>query len=200
MAFTTIISDLGNVICPFDFTPAYTAIAKRAGVTPENVKLYCLDPARVKALEIGLVTPNEFLKDLMKRFDFVTPLPQLEFMFSNIFTVNHGVVALWRSLKPRYRFCLLSNTNSMHIEFLKPRYDFWPLFDHLILSYHIGYLKPDEEIFLEAVRRCQAKPQECVFVDDIPLYVEAARSLGLTAIQFISEPQLRTDLKNLGVV
>ncbi len=197
--FTTIISDLGNVICPFDFTPAYAAIAKRAGVAPEDVKQYCLDTDRVKALETGLMTPDDFLKGLMRRFDFVAPLPQLEFLFSNIFTVNHGVVALWRSLKPRYRFCLLSNTNDMHVNFLKPRYDFWPLFDHLILSYQIGYIKPEPEIFLEALHRCQAEPKECLFVDDIARYVEAAQSLGLTALQFTSESQLRLDLKALGI-
>jgi hypothetical protein len=38
---------------------------------------------------------------------------------------------------------------------------------------------------------------QTVFVDDIPEYVEAARSLGLEAIQYLNPVQLRADLRAL---
>lgn len=200
MKYSTIISDLGNVICPFDYTRFYEKLSKDAGVAPEEIKRICWDPARYVDFEKGKMSPEVFLGRLQSHFKLRLPYEEIVESFCDIFTVHHDVVATWRQLKKTHQFCLLSNTNVLHIEYLKPKQDFWDIFDHLILSYEVGYVKPQEEIFQAAVKKCGADPASCVFVDDIDRYVEAARRAGLTAIQFQSPAQLRVDLAALGLV
>ena len=63
----------------------------------------------------------------------------------------------------------------------------------------MGASKPSPVIYQAALKACKSRAQETVYIDDILAYVEAARRLGMSAIQFQSPEQLRADLKALGV-
>ena len=56
------------------------------------------------------------------------------------------------------------------------------MFDVVVLSGREGVRKPDPEIFLRAAGRAAVRPEESVFVDDIPANVEGARAVGMTAV------------------
>ncbi len=94
----------------------------------------------------------------------------------------------------------MSNTDELH-------YRSWSqllgsemaMFKALVLSFQVGAAKPEPEIFLEAARRLGVNPQQCVYVDDVEEYVEAAEKLGMRGIRFTSAQQLETDLKKLGI-
>jgi epoxide hydrolase-like predicted phosphatase len=63
------------------------------------------------------------------------------------------------------------------------------LFDLAISSADAGLAKPDPAFFRHAETRLGARPEEMVFVDDLPANVEAARALGWRAILFRSTPE-----------
>jgi len=62
------------------------------------------------------------------------------------------------------------------------RYD--DLFDVSCYSYDLGVAKPDPAFFTEAARRIAADPSTILFIDDNTPNVEAARTAGLTAVQW----------------
>lgn len=66
-------------------------------------------------------------------------------------------------------------------------------------SCYIHSRKPEEGIFRVALAVTQRKPEECVFIDDRPLNLEAPRRLGMSVIHHQSPDQLRADLRNLQV-
>jgi putative hydrolase of the HAD superfamily len=66
-------------------------------------------------------------------------------------------------------------------------------------SCYVHWRKPEEAIFRIALAVTQRAPEECAFIDDRPLNLEAPRRLGFSVIQFQSQEQLRTDLRNLQV-
>ena len=66
-------------------------------------------------------------------------------------------------------------------------------------SCYLHYRKPEEGIFRLALAVTQRQPQECVFIDDRPLNLEAPRRLGMSVIHHQSADQLRSDLRNLQV-
>jgi putative hydrolase of the HAD superfamily len=66
-------------------------------------------------------------------------------------------------------------------------------------SCYLHYRKPEEGIFRVALAVTQRQPQECVFIDDRPLNLEAPRRLGMSVIHHQSADQLRVDLRNLQV-
>lgn len=55
-------------------------------------------------------------------------------------------------------------------------------FDDVVISAEVGMRKPDPAIFRLAATRLGVDVAACVFVDDLDLNVEAARSVGMTAI------------------
>jgi len=66
-------------------------------------------------------------------------------------------------------------------------------------SCYIHSRKPEEGIFRVALAVTQRKPEECVFIDDRPLNLEAPRRLGMSVIHHQSPDQLRAELCNLQV-
>jgi FMN phosphatase YigB (HAD superfamily) len=67
-------------------------------------------------------------------------------------------------------------------------------FDKWILSYEVGFKKPAREIFQKAIEWASVEPGKILFIDDMEKHVEAAVSLGMQGIHFISAQQLEEEL------
>jgi 2-haloacid dehalogenase len=94
----------------------------------------------------------------------------------------------------------LSNMEPDAFEVRLARFGFMQWFDGHVISGLEGVAKPDRRIFEILLRRNGLRPERCVFVDDQPRNIDAARDLGLVALHFSSVPQLRQDLQALGVL
>lgn len=57
------------------------------------------------------------------------------------------------------------------------------LFDGFFSSCYLGMRKPDPRIFKTAMEIVQVKPEECVYFDDREMLVNAAKKLGINAIE-----------------
>lgn len=71
------------------------------------------------------------------------------------------------------------------------------LFDAVTLSYQIGHTKPDPQAYQAIADTLGVLPQEAVFIDDQPRYCEAAKQVGMQAIVFTDNQQLRGELATL---
>jgi 2-haloacid dehalogenase len=94
----------------------------------------------------------------------------------------------------------LSNMEPDAFEVRLARFGFMQWFDGHVISGLEGVAKPDRRIFEILLHRHGLRPERCVFIDDQPRNVDAARDLGLAALHFSSVPQLRQDLQALGVL
>lgn len=70
-----------------------------------------------------------------------------------------------------------------------------PPFDHLTFSCDIGVMKPAAAIYQHALQGVGAAASETLFLDDRPENVEAARALGIHAVQFHSAQQVAAELE-----
>ena len=104
------------------------------------------------------------------------------------------------ALRGSYQLALLSNTTSVHWEYVLSHYDslLEMLTPHFV-SHEIGLAKPDAAIFEHVTRELGAAPADCLFIDDYLPYVEGARRAGLEAILFTGSAQLVQDLADHGV-
>lgn len=75
------------------------------------------------------------------------------------------------------------------------RYPFLSWFDGAVVSGFEGVVKPDPEIFRLLLSRFELRPQRTLLIDDSAANVEAARSLGMQALQFRSPAHLRAELE-----
>jgi putative hydrolase of the HAD superfamily len=79
----------------------------------------------------------------------------------------------------------------------------WPIldaFDFRFLSFELGLVKPDAELFEEVSVRLPAGPEQVLFLDDNLVNTEAARSSGFSSAQVRGVGQARQALVNLGVL
>jgi putative hydrolase of the HAD superfamily len=79
-------------------------------------------------------------------------------------------------------------------------HDFAALFDVVVISHVVGLRKPEAPIFELAAGRLGVAPRDCVFVDDTPANVAAARDVGMAAVHYTGEPgQLAEVARLLGL-
>ena len=81
----------------------------------------------------------------------------------------------------------LSNWDKDSFEHLKHRYpEFFALFDGIIISGNVHANKPHPTIYHALLNQYQLNPQDCWFIDDQIENIQAARKIGINAVQFTS--------------
>ncbi len=198
---TVIVSDLGNVLIPFDYSIVINKLNKiDEGLGDRFAERYEKNYRVHRAYEKWELTEDEFTDIMLEWVE--GHLNKTEFckLFSEVFTVNEKMVSLLPKLKKNYKMVLLSNTNYIHRKFGWGSYPFIKHFEKLILSYEIGALKPEPAIYKAVEEYTKRPPEEHIFIDDVLEYAEAAKKLGWDAIHFKSYEQTAEELKKRGIL
>jgi putative hydrolase of the HAD superfamily len=196
-----ILFDLGKVLVHFDFQKAYRQLEPLCGCTAADIPRRLSTTTLVERLETGQIQPRDFVAavshTLGGRFDY----DEFRRIFSCIFGDCLIPESLLETLARHYRLVLLSNTNALHWELLREDYaHMLRHFHRLILSHEVGAIKPNPAIFRAAVDAAGCRPEECFYTDDILKFVEAARELGIDAVQFESSAQIERELRARGML
>jgi putative hydrolase of the HAD superfamily len=199
-----LIFDFGNVVAFFDFQKAYSVLESRSGLTREVLATRLRNngfPALMERYESGAMDSLEFSRAVCGLVGVDLSHQEFTTAWNGIFTLNEPIARLVGTLKSRgYRLLLGSNTNELHAShFLREYAATMDHFDHLVLSYEVGHIKPAAEFFQACARLAGVEPSECIFIDDRPENVEGARQAGLTAIVFQDAEELLPELRRLGV-
>jgi putative hydrolase of the HAD superfamily len=115
-------------------------------------------------------------------------------------TDNPAMVAWQLALKERgMKTAILSNMGDDVLASVERAFDWIQGFDVLVWSYQLGIAKPDPAIYRHTLDKLGTRPEETLFIDDKQANVEAARALGMKAIQFSSVERLREELIAAGL-
>ncbi|MCF4100920.1 HAD family phosphatase [Gillisia sp. M10.2A] len=176
----TLIFDFGDVFVNLDKVATLRAMQDlEISQLSEELLLHNLE------YEKGLISSKNFLSKYTSSFSKVN---------------EHQIVTAWNSILidfPKYRFdflkklseekkyklILLSNTNEIHIDWIKENVPFFEefktCFDAFYLSHEINLRKPDAEIYEFVLNKHHLKPEECLFIDDTKENTNAAEKLGI---------------------
>ena len=91
----------------------------------------------------------------------------------------------------------LSNWSWEKAEGLIKEYDFFKLFDGMVISGIEKVSKPDPKIYQIILNRYHLQAEECVFIDDNAANIQAADALGFNAIVFDDIHNVTDKLKSL---
>lgn len=152
--------------------------------------------ALYRAADKGFLTNDEILRETSELFDvepeeFKAEQEQLE-------VPNTELLEFIMSLRQTFKVGMLSNVSSrqrLGIRFAPGQLD--ATFHTVVASGEEGYVKPQPEIYKIVATRLGVLPSECLFVDDIADFCEGARSVGMQAVQYISNHQIITDVTAL---
>ena len=196
-----ILFDLGRVLINFDFRRGYRALEGLCPYTAAEIPRRLAGTGLVERFETGLVEPRDFVAEMCRILDLKVDFDQFSQIWSSIFTDVLIPESMLEGLGQRYRLVLVSNTNALHFEMLRPTYaHLLRHFDNLVLSYEVGAMKPRPEIFQAAIGYAGCCPEECFYTDDIEAYTDAARRMGIDAVTFQSRTQLEGEMRERGIV
>lgn len=198
-AIKTVIFDMGNVLLHYDATRACRAFAKACGASFLKIWMHVLTSPVEKAYTRGEISTRQFYKHCQSIFKTPVSLENFKKYWNEIFWENPGMEKILKRLKQRYPLFVISNTNDMHFEYICAQFPILRHFDRLFPSHKVGARKPDALIYQRVLKAIKFKPEETVFVDDVPKFVRGARKVGMHAVRFRSNEQLVRDLKKLGV-
>ena len=193
--YSVIVSDLGNVILPFDYNIAINKFEKiEKGLGEQFNNFVKSNYKSHRENERGDITSGEFIRIMVRALDYKVSEEEFCNIYSKIFIVNEPLVSLLAELHKKYKLVLLSNTNKVHRDYGWGDLLFLQYFDKLILSYEVHAVKPEPEIFKAVEEFTQVSPENHLFIDDIAEYAEAAKKMGWDAIQYINFNQLSEEL------
>ena len=196
-----VLFDLGNVIIPVDFRRCHEALAALCPHPPESVPKILGKTGLPKRFERGEITAEEFVEETCRLLGMNVSFDEFWDLWTRIFLPQTLIPeSLLAGLRRKHRLLLLSNTNPIHFKMAQERYPLMRHFHGYVLSYEVGLLKPDPQIYREAILRAHCRAEECFFTDDLAANVEAARHEGMDAVQFQSFEQLSEELQARGLV
>jgi FMN phosphatase YigB (HAD superfamily) len=195
-----ILFDLGNVILPFNNYQIVEKLSRfsqrRDFQDPQEIFSYLFDLEKgvINDFDKGRMSPPDFFQSIRKYLGLSISFEEFISIWTDIFIENQEVSEIIRALKGRWRLGLLSNTDPLHFNYILSKFPIISTFEKFILSYEVGFKKPHVRIFRTAIEWASVEPQKILFIDDFKGHVEAALSLGMQGIHFISSQQLKKEL------
>lgn len=177
----TIIFDFGDVFINLD----------KAGAMKNALDLFELDELSEDLIAIntlyeqGLLSTQEFIEFYTENFpelskDIITDA--WNFILKDFPKERLQFLQELRE-KDKYQLILLSNTNELHIDWIKNHVsfynDFKSCFDKFYLSHEINLRKPNKDIYEFVLNENNLKAEECLFIDDTQDNTDTASKLGI---------------------
>jgi len=178
-----VVFDLGKVLLDFDYGIAADKIARKSKCAKEVVFPALSQSPLLHRFESGQMTNEEFAVEVCARCGFSGTMDEFYAAFSDIFSEIEPMIALNAALRGhRIPTCIFSNTNGLAIGHIRRRYPFFAQFDHYILSYEQGAMKPEPLMYGAVERAVGLEGQGIVYLDDRAENVEGGLARGWRAV------------------
>jgi HAD superfamily hydrolase (TIGR01549 family) len=196
---TTVIFDLGNVVLFFDHGIICRKLASLYNLSEQFIFQKIFKEGIERKYDDGRLSPEHFTRECSEALGIQLEFLQFKAIWSGIFRENTPVIDIIKLIKKRARVFLLSNTNVWHVEYIRRHFHILELFDELIFSFEVGYIKPDKRIFERAIDLCKGSKQ-IIYIDDTDEHVRAAKDVGLCGIKYSEPDMLRGTLSSKGLL
>ena len=198
---TAVILDYGQVLARSATREDFERVGKILGVGFEV--FYKLWEASRDVYDRGDLTAEEYWLKLAAEANSAVDGRQIDSLRAieiEVWAHVDDVMLDWvtRLSAAGFKTGLLSNMPSDLVAHLRAHCEWMERFAFKTFSSEVRLIKPDPAIYEHTLRGLGVKASESLFVDDREINIQAARALGMHAIQFQSVSQLIGDLRTLG--
>ncbi len=133
--------------------------------------------------------PRTFSRDDFKKFMYAQsqPLPDMLKFIPELKTRNH------------LKIVAVSNEGRELANYRVDNFGLRDFIDAFVVSSYVHYRKPDKDIYMLALDIAQASPEQVVYIDDRPLFIEVSGTLGIRGIQHKSLAETQAALAECGL-
>jgi putative hydrolase of the HAD superfamily len=195
-----IVFDLGNVLLKFkpkeflrNYIDDHQKIERFVKRVTGSQKWLLLDQGLLPVSEVEDHLKNKYPedRDLLDSFfenwmDMLTP-------------IEKNVELLYTLKDNDYRTYALSNFIKEAFYWVVDKYEFFMVFDGMVISYQEKVIKPQRKIFEILLERYDLIAENCLFIDDTRSFIDIAKKLGFNVIHYEENINLKKELKKLGI-
>ncbi len=195
----TIFTDIGGVL----LTNGWDRGCRR-----KAIDVFQLDPEETEerhhlcfdTLEVGKITLDEYLdRVVFYRKQSFSRKKFREFMYDQS-KPYPLMIQLLKQLKKQYRLkiAVISNEGRELAAYRIKQFGLNELADFFIVSSFVHFRKPDADIFRIALDTAQVNPHQVVYLEDRPMFVQIAASLGIHGVRHTDVINTRRKLEKFG--
>jgi putative hydrolase of the HAD superfamily len=197
LALRAVVFDYGIVLTGPPDAAAWANLLRITGLPQERFEphYWANRPELDEGKVTGILFWQKFLREAELPLDHAT-IEELNHWDGRLWTVQNSAMVDWQlALKQRGLLtAILSNMSDNVLENIEREFAWIHSFDALVWSFRVGLAKPDPAIYRLILAELGTQPEETLFIDDRRPNVEAARALGIQAIEYSSVDQLREEL------
>ena len=199
-SITTLFVDIGGVL----LTNGWDHHARRRAANKFNLKWAAMEDRHglnFAAHEEGRVTFEQYLSRVIffQKRSFTRSQFRL-FMFAQS-KPYIKMIEMVRNLKARYglRIAVVSNESREVNAYRIRKFKLGGFVDTFISSCFVHARKPDIEMFRLALDIAQASPRQVLYIENTPMFVQIAESLGIRSILHTDYKSTRASLASFGL-
>lgn len=197
-AIKSVIFDWGGVLIEDPAAGLMQYCAKALRVSKENfIKAHS---KFADDFQKGLICEDTFWERIYSELN--VPKPKVRSLWAEAFKASYvprnDMFAMAASLQENgYKTAVLSNTEVPTMQFFhRQHYD---MFDVLVFSCAEGVKKPGRKIYELTLQKLNSQPEQSVFIDDKPEYINGAKEVEINTVLFQSMDQAKNELARLGI-
>ena len=181
-----IVFDLGGVLVDLDFKAAINGL-QEAGFANVKEQLLAFDRGGIfQKFELGEMTADEFRAAIRENSTVTLTDEEVDALWNlMLLEVPREKLELILELRGKYMVYLLSNTNSIHWDYVcKNAFNYRGFrvedyFEETFLSYEMHLAKPNKAIFEKVLNDANLVAKETLFIDDSEANCKAAEEVGI---------------------
>jgi putative hydrolase of the HAD superfamily len=198
VSIAAVIFDYGSVLARTLNPTPRTAWEHRLGLEPGVLQRTVHNQTSWIAAQSGHITPEAHWHDVGATLGLLpAETANLRAAFYRGDVVNAELITRIDRLRIAGVCTALLSNFSRELRGLLAAQDLLQRFDHIAISAEIGVMKPDATAYRTMLDMLAIPADACVFIDDQPANVDAARALGLHGIVFRDNVTCLTELNHL---
>jgi HAD superfamily hydrolase (TIGR01509 family) len=192
---TTVLFDLGDVVCRFRPQRRLEALAAASGLPAREIHARLWESGFSQACDSGQYTATTMYERACALLDWQPSYTEFQALWVQAFEPDEAVLSVVDRIRRQVRTGLLTNNPPLLLDALPA---FLPQvhqrFEPLLFSYEFGTLKPSAALFTAVLARLRQPADTLLLIDDAAANVDGARAAGMQACVFTTVEALRVDL------
>jgi len=200
MDYDALAFDIGNVVLDFDLSIMLGRTARLSNRETREITRWFGRTDLERRFETGIVKPEAFFEEVKNALDLPFEYEAFVSLWNHIFSETAGTSQILRELHGGVKLLAATNTNRLHLDYIRENFEILDIFDALIASCETGKRKPHPAVYHEVARLAGTEPARIVFIDDLERNVQGALRAGMRGVLFRGATDLRRQLHLLGVL
>jgi HAD superfamily hydrolase (TIGR01509 family) len=198
-----VLFDLGGVVLDIDFARPLAVWQPHSRLPPEQLRAaFRHDEEPYLRHETGALPPRDYLAHLRQVLALECDEEVVRTGFNAVLVAEIAeTVRLLDAIRPDVPRYAISNTNPLHVAEIERAFPrLLPRFSRVFVSHEIGHRKPDAAAFRHVLEEIGVAPPEALLFDDLLPNIQAARAIGMQAVQVRVPQDVRAALIERGLL